>query len=172
MNDVEKAHAFVFGSLNPLERESVARERLYNRALDTLIIEEEERFAPLTAAAGEEDTPPNLLARILGAIAQEEGGRGELAFQSFGHGAWQNHPNPGIAFKTLWSEKTLLLRCEAGAYDNAHQQDADEHLLVIAGDVEMDGRTFSTGDYFMVAMGTTHSRMTTRGGCILFTQHI
>lgn len=93
--------------------------------------------------------------------------------QDCGDGEWQVH-GPRIEFKPLWSGNAILIRCNPGAVEERHEQpeDLDEHILVMAGDLDIGGRRFSTGDYVRVPAGATHQRMETHGGCLLFTEYL
>ena len=67
----------------------------------------------------------------------------------------------------------MLIRCAPGGVEPEHNQptDEDEHIIVIAGDLHMGGRSFSTGDYIFVPAASVHQPMHSTGGCILFTQY-
>jgi ChrR Cupin-like domain len=173
MSVKDKAMDFVLGGLSPDERASVSVERLYHPALDSEINDLEHIYSG--AIAGENAGAPltGVWARIQNAVEQSEQALARTPFQMFPDGDWQPH-GPGIEFKPLWSDKTILIRCIPGGAEEAHDQpdDDDEHIIVIAGDLNMGGRSFKTGDYLCVPAGTMHPRMTSSGGCILFTQYM
>lgn len=179
MVDSDKASRFVLGTLSPDERASVTRERLFNRDLDSEIIALERFYAAATAqvggAATEDDAAPmpNIWSRIEGAVIAEAHALSGVALEGFGDGGWEPHDAPGIDFKQLWDENSILIRCVPGGAQDAHDQpsDQDEHIIVIAGELHMGGRVFATGDYLCVPAGTTHGRMHSTTGCILFTQY-
>jgi len=52
-------------------------------------------------------------------------------------------------------------------------QDGDEHLYVIRGEVESNGRRFSAGDYVFRPAGVLHSSSTTVGAemLLVFVKH-
>lgn len=173
----ERATAYVLGALTPPEREEVARERLYHPALDAHIAMAERLFADVAPRAERQDDEPPLTpgtwTRIAAALAEERLAHAGKPTQEFAEGDWQAH-GPRIDFKPTWSSDAVLIRCEPGAAETSHPQpaDLDEHILVIAGDLVIGIRSFGIGDYIRVPAGTVHERMTTRGGCILFTAYV
>lgn len=179
MGDIDRASSFVLGTLSADARASVARERLFNRDLDNEIIALERVYAAATAQAVSTATAsdaaitPNIWSRIEGAVVAEAQALSGVALEGFCDGGWAPHAAPGIDFKQLWDENTILIRCVPGAEQDAHDQpsDRDEHIIVIAGEVHMGGRVFATGDYLCVPAGATHGRMDSTTGCILFTQY-
>ena len=173
MDHQETALAFVVGALSPAERAETARRRLYDGALDQAILNEEQRLAGLASVPPVAHRADGLWDRIAGAMAMEQAVFSHARPESFGDGHWEMH-NDKIDKKLLWSDKAMLLRCNPGAVEDDHDQDADddEHILVVAGDVMMGGRTFSTGDTIHVEAGSLHRAMTTREGCILFSQYV
>ena len=170
MSTEEKAIFYVLGGLTAAEREGVARERLYNRPLDSEIGKIERALSGM--GSGDCPAGESLWPRILCAVDRE---RRELAGKTIepcSAGEWLAH-GPGIDFKRLWSPKALLIRCGPGAHESAHPQpeDEDEHIIVVAGDLQIGGRSFGLGDYICVPAGALHASMRTSGGCILFTEY-
>ncbi|MEQ1689338.1 MAG: hypothetical protein ABL874_12265 [Sphingopyxis sp.] len=173
MDHQETALAFVVGALSPAERAEVARRRLYDGALDQAITSEEQRLAGLDHTPSVAQSADGLWDRISGAMAMEQEAFAHARPESFSDGVWEVHTDK-IDKKILWSDKVMLLRCGPGAVEDDHDQDMDEdeHILVVAGDVVMGGRTFSTGDTIHVKAGSLHRVMTTRDGCILLSQYV
>jgi hypothetical protein len=173
MTDNETAMNFVMGTLSPAERESVKRERLYNRALDDEIAALEHMYAALPTSGNAPAAMPDIWSRIHGSIVEEARALSGMTLENFVDGEWRPHDTPKIDVKQLWDENTILIRCEPGGIEPPHDQpvDQDEHILVIAGELHMGGRVFGTGDYLCVPAGTTHDRMESPTGCILFTQY-
>jgi hypothetical protein len=168
----DKAIGYVMGSLSIEERDAVGRERLYHGALDEEIRSAEQLFAGLHQDEADGTDHADLWGRISDALEQEKRDLAGKYVEECSAGEWQEH-GPRIEFKPLWSDKAILIRCNPGAIEEAHDQpeDDDEHILVIAGDLDVGGRVFGTGDYIRVPAGTQHRRMSTRGGCILFTEY-
>lgn len=165
----DPATNYVLGSLSPAERREIERRRLYEPALDAAIDRLEAQMAPLAAAAGEIAPPSGLFDRILDAVATADARGRAISRLPFGEGAWQPY-SPGVARKYLWDNDTFLLRCEPGAVIPPHGHPMTEHLIVIAGDLLIDGVEFGTGDYHTMPAGTRHDDAWTRAGCILFIQ--
>lgn len=172
MCNEEKSIAYVLGNLNQAERECIDRERLFNRDLDWEI----ERLELIMVSLGVDVTPVRASEEVWARFASRaQVERQELAgktVENCADGAWQAY-GPGIEFKALWSPKAMLIRCAPGASESAHRQDDedDEHIIILAGDLEIGGRRFGTGDYVCVAAGATHAPMNTAGGCMLFTEY-
>jgi hypothetical protein len=173
MSNSEKAINFVLGSLSADERKAVSTERLYNSELDQQILATEQLYSGLQAQPKLHAKVPEVWSKIRATIDQSDAAFAKLPNQVFIDGGWQPH-GPGIEFKTLWQEGTILIRCVPGGSEDAHNQpeDQDEHILVVAGDLHMGGRLFETGDYICIPAGSTHARMHSEGGCILFTQYL
>ncbi len=173
MTNEDRATAFVLGSLSPGERDEVTRERLYNADLDEHIRLAEQLFVGLqrSDSAGVK-VPASTWAGVEQALARENEALADKQVQECGDGDWQVH-GVGIDFKPLWSDSAILIRCNPGAVEESHGQpvDLDEHILVIAGDLDVGGRKFGTGDYIRVPAGAVHQRMETHCGCLLFTEY-
>ncbi|WP_168195974.1 cupin domain-containing protein [Novosphingobium sp. EMRT-2] len=169
----DRATAYVLGALSPFERDEVARERLYNTELDEHIRLAEQLFAGFQPEESEARLPVGNWSRIEKAMAREQMALAGKHVQECGDGDWQLH-GPRIEFKPLWSGNAILIRCNPGAVEERHEQpaDLDEHILVVAGDLDIGGRRFATGDYVRVPAGTIHQRMETHTGCLLFTEYL
>lgn len=172
----ETAADFVLGACRARQREVIARQRLYDRKLDTQVCALEMLLSAMAPAALADIIHPagsgdHLWQRVCDAVTQEQCAGGCGSFACLG-GVWEHH-GPGIAAKTLWSDGALLIRCEPGAFEDDHAQpdDEHEHIIVIAGDLVIGGRSLSVGDYLRIPAGTTHGAMHTRSGCLIFTQY-
>jgi len=172
MSIEDRATAYVLGALSPGERDEVARERLYNAELAEQIGFAEQLFAGLPTEADPVPRARRDFARVERAIHREAVELRDKQVEPCGEGDWQAYA-PRIDVKTLWSSDAILIRCNPGAVEGAHDQprDQDEHILVIAGDLDVGGRRFGTGDYIRVPAGSVHGRMETHGGCLLFTEY-
>lgn len=167
---------FVLGAFSGRQREIIARQRLYDRSLDREVCALETLLsaiahAPIAAVMQASVSAERLWHRVCDAVTQKQcaGACGSFACLD---GRWEYH-GPGIETKTLWSDKTLLIRCEPEAFEAEHAQPADEHehILVIAGDLVIGGRSLSVGDYVRIPAGDLHGAMHTRSGCLIFTHY-
>jgi anti-sigma factor ChrR (cupin superfamily) len=147
--------------------------RLYDKDLDRDLGAMEQAAAMLAALEADSDVMPDVLPDILSKIEQDEQCFADVELEDFRSGNWDRHGDR-IDFKTLWQDGTILIRCEPGAVEAQHAQpnDAAEHIIVIAGDLRVGNRIFGTGDYLSLPAGSTHQRMWSETGCILFTQYI
>lgn len=166
---MDLAREYVLGTLSPAERREVEGARRYDPALDAAIQRLEAQMAPLTAAAGEVAAPAGLIDKILNAIDAEDQRLAVTRRLAFGEGAWEPYAS-GIQVKYLWDPETFLMRCEPGAVIPPHGHDLHEHLIVVAGDLVINGIPFGVGDYHTMPPGTFHADARTTGGCILFVQ--
>jgi quercetin dioxygenase-like cupin family protein len=114
--------------------------------------------------------PPSLRARVLAAALATRPSPG-IRFVHRDDDRWEV-VMPGIERRALAGgptdrTRTFLLRLAPGARLPAHVHDAEEHLLVVAGSVEQDGRTVGTGDYAYSPIGSRHADAVTAGGCVV-----
>lgn len=173
MSIEDKAIGYVLGSLSPEERDSVARERLFNTGLDKEISSVQRLYSGLLRHNEIEHSVKDIWSRITVAIANEDAALADIFVEDCRSGDWQDYA-PLIETKTLWSDKAILIRCNPGAVEEEHDQpvDEDEHILVVAGDLNVAGRIFGTGDYLRVPANAVHKKMTTERGCLLFTEYV
>ena len=162
---------YVLGALRAAQRDVVARRRLYDRALDCEICGLEALLAALSPDQLRPVTDEALWVRVCDAVTHENCLSGCGTFACLG-GTWDRH-GPGIETKALWSDKAVLIRCEPGAFEDAHEQpnDEDEHIIVIGGNLVIGARALSAGDYLCIPAAAPHGRMHTVSGCLIFTQY-
>ena len=173
MDYAELSAAYVLGALSPIERAEIGQRRLYDLALNDAILAEEARLSEMGGLPAAMADDNKLWGRIAGALAAEQSALSNVSLNVFSDGNWEQHTDL-IDSKILWSDKAMLLRCGPGAVEPEHPQEQgeDEHMIVIAGDVMMGGRTFNVGDYLKIEGGTMHAEMRSRGGCILLSQYL
>lgn len=162
----ELALEFVMGGLSPLERAAVARDRLSDPELHRAIQMLETTLAPLTGLAGRIEPSIDLFDRIAQAVDAEKAALAGKFSQIFDEGEWQPYL-PGIEIKTLWSDKTFLMRCQPGSIVPAHPHPETEHLVIISGTLIVGGRTFRTGDWHSSPANNDHDALHSPQGCIL-----
>jgi hypothetical protein len=160
---------FVLGSLSAEDRDSVARARRFDPALDAAVNDAEDQLSPLSLVAGEVAPPDALWGRIEAAIDGEARALGHRHLLALGEGEW-SHVAEGIECKHLWNDRTMILRCAPGAELPSHIHDDEEHLLILAGDLIIGGRSFAAGDYIGSGRGADNFPHRTRGGCLIFSQ--
>ena len=166
----DSALDFVLGALSPEERRRVDEARRIDPALDREIDALEAQLAPLTSAAGEISPPPALYGRIASAIEKQNREHDGKFSEIVTEGRWCRY-KPGIEAKRLWQKGTFMLRCRPGAVLPAHAHDEAEHIVVIAGDFVVGGRSYGPGDYHLSPKGNAHGDAFTRGGCLLLVQY-
>lgn len=171
MSSDDNADDFVLGSLGAVQRAVVARKRLYQKDLDGRICALEELLSALTPSEVFAAPHSDVWQQICDVLAKQPCDIVEGSFDCLG-GPWIYH-GPGIECKELWSDKALLIRCAPGASEERHPQpaDEDEHIIIVAGDLVIGGRTFAAGDYVQISAGVDHPSMHTLTGCLIFTQY-
>ncbi len=85
---------------------------------------------------------------------------------------WEDLAVPGLAVKRLHVDAdsgrvTSLVRFDPGVVYPAHEHADNEELLVLSGDLEIQGRVMGPGDYCRGAAGSRHSRGVSRGGALV-----
>lgn len=173
MTDQDRAFGYVHGALTPGERACVTRERLYNKNLDVAITALERTQGAVDADLDEATTAPDIWSRLHDTVRLQNEALPATSISEFIDGEWVAQ-DAGVEFKQLWNDGTVILRCEPGACQDSHEQPSDqvEHILVIAGDLLIGARELGTGDHLVIPAGSSHPRMSTQGGCILFQQYI
>ena len=84
---------------------------------------------------------------------------------------WKSYGVPGVSFGKLYIDKkkremTCLMRLEPGGTFPKHRHAASEEVLVLEGDLIVEGEICHQGDYIRSVPGSTHSPLT-QGGCLL-----
>ncbi|MEG4118907.1 cupin domain-containing protein [Microcoleus sp. N9_B4] len=84
---------------------------------------------------------------------------------------WKYYGVPGVSFGKLYIDKqkreiTCLMRLEPGVTFPMHRHAASEEVLVLEGDLIVEGEICHQGDYIRSVPGSTHSPLT-QGGCLL-----
>lgn len=158
---------FVLGSLAPEERAAMAQAQRFDPVLDAAVGDAEDQLAPLALAAGEVAPSPALWGKIETAISIEAKAVGHRQTLTLADGDWQPVAE-GIECKQLWNERTMILRCAPGSVLPAHVHDDEEHLLILAGELIIGGRSFTAGDHIGSSRGVDNFPHTTRSGCLIF----
>ncbi|MEG4248544.1 cupin domain-containing protein [Microcoleus sp. herbarium5] len=84
---------------------------------------------------------------------------------------WKSYGTPGVSFGKLYIDKkkreiTCLMRLEPGVTFPMHRHAASEEVLVLEGDLIVEGEVCHQGDYIRSVPGSRHSPLT-QGGCLL-----
>lgn len=85
---------------------------------------------------------------------------------------WEPGPLVGTGMRTLYidpgtREVVMVIRCEAGVSYPAHSHVSLEEILVLEGDLVLNGRLYRAGDYIHSLPGSRHC-LSTQAGCVLF----
>ena len=84
---------------------------------------------------------------------------------------WKPYGVPGVSIGKLYIDKkkreiTCLMRLEPGGTFPLHRHAGSEEVLVLEGDLIVEGEVCHQGDYIRSVPGSTHSSLT-QGGCLL-----
>ncbi|MEG4518373.1 MULTISPECIES: cupin domain-containing protein [unclassified Microcoleus] len=84
---------------------------------------------------------------------------------------WKSYGVPGVSFGKLYIDKkkreiTCLMRLEPGVTFPMHRHAASEEVVVLEGDLIVEGEICHQGDYIRSVPGSTHSPLT-QEGCLL-----
>lgn len=129
----------------------------------------EARLAPLADLLPPVAPSPGLFSRIVAAAGIDMPLAGFHVVRR-DEGEWQTVA-PGVETKLLWHDhatgrRTFMLRMQAGAVMIEHDHRRDEELLVIEGDMVVNGVAFGPGDFHVGFAGSHHPHVTTRFGCL------
>ena len=127
--------------------------------------------AVLAFAASEAAPPPSLRARLLDRIGvQPVGGTsslGEGLLVRANDTDWKRLPVPGVETRSLYGQKTFLVRMAPKSSIPAHDHGEAEQCLVLEGSVSSDGVTAYAGDYTYMPAGSSHHPLYSEDGCLL-----
>ncbi|RXR30776.1 hypothetical protein [Sphingobium fluviale] len=157
---------YVLGALSPIERDAITRARLYDRSLEHAIASFERHMVAHLQLGDRAVPPTDLWRNIVSALAEERAALAGRRIETFPDGQWQAIA-PGTEAKQM-AEDAWLLRCDPGVAVSSRPLGMDEHLLIVAGDLCLSGRCFSTGDYlFSPAEDSAADELHSISGCIL-----
>lgn len=157
---------YVLGALSPVEREALSRARLYDRSLEQTIASFERHMAAHLHPDPKTVPPAELWRNITSALADERAALAGKRVEAFPDGQWQTIV-PGIEAKQMGGQDVWLLRCDPGLIVRPRSLAADDHLLIVAGDLCAGGRCFATGDYLFSPANDLREDLRSTGGCIL-----
>lgn len=127
--------------------------------------------AALPFLASEVAPPPRLRARLLESIgappAPVEPAMGEGILVRANDTAWKRSPMPGVEMRSLYGQKTMLVRMAPKSSIPAHGHGEAEQCLVLEGSVTSDGVTAYAGDYTYMPAGSSHHPLYSEAGCLL-----
>jgi len=127
--------------------------------------------AELPFAASEVVPPPGLRARLMEQISTEPAARKSSLDEGIlvraGDTDWKRSPIPGVEMRSLYGQKTLLVRMAPKSSIPAHDHGAAEQCLVLEGSVSSDGVTAYAGDYTYMPAGSSHHPLYSEDGCVL-----
>lgn len=85
-------------------------------------------------------------------------------------GEWREL-SKGVEVKVLnqaAQQRSMLLRMEAGSVIPPHEHAQDEEVIVLQGEVWLEGIHCKTGDYHYAHAGSKHEHIHSDVGCLLF----
>lgn len=157
---------YVLGALSPVEHDALTHARLYDRSLEQAITSLERHMAAELHPGSGSSPPAELWGKIASALADERALLASKRVETFPDGEWAAL-NPGTEAKRMGGGDAWLLRCDPGLIVRPRSRIADEHFLIVAGDLCVGSRCFSTGDYLFSPAEDEGNDLRTNGGCIV-----
>lgn len=162
-------------SLGALTGEEAARFKLRLAAGCRLCVTEvgkcEAVVMALPLSADEIAPPPTLRARVRALAGSEQRGRktpmGDGALIRASDNDWFDSHVPGVRFRTLHENKTMLVKMAPNTSFPRHEHASDEQCLVLEGSITNAGVTAYAGDFTYMPRGSSHAPSYTKDGCLL-----
>jgi anti-sigma factor ChrR (cupin superfamily) len=134
----------------------------------------EQAVAALPFAAGEVRPPASLRLRLMEWVSasQQEApikvpGLSAGILVRAADSPWQHAEAPGVQFRQLLGENTLLVRMAPKTWYPRHDHPLAEQCLVLEGSIESEGVTAHAGDFTYMPAGSSHAPLYTEDGCLL-----
>jgi hypothetical protein len=162
------AALYALGALSPDEAEKFRQRLGAGCSLCNALLEDCERVVtllPLTAP--EVEPPPGIRARLMASIsadAPSPAAPGLLVRAD--DTTWTDAPTPGVQYRQLHGNKTILVRMAPDTWLPAHDHKLAEQCLVLEGSIRSDGVTAYAGDYTYMPAGSTHSALYSETGAL------
>ena len=126
--------------------------------------------SPLSHLLPPETPGPDLFARIAAAAGIGTAPPGFHVCRA-GETGWKP-AGEGIRLRTLSARQpggrvAMLMEMQPGAIMPAHVHETDEECYVIAGEFEMGGEVYRSGDFLVARKGSLHPPVTTATGCLV-----
>jgi anti-sigma factor ChrR (cupin superfamily) len=172
----ERAALFVLGALAPHEAAAVEAQLAAGDARYVDAVAEARAVADDLAYAAPPRAPrpaarDRVLARVAAeaspAVVEQDGVRVVFGSQI----AWQTTPLPGVEFKLLREDPvsgrgTRLIRMAPGAEYPKHRHPQMEEVVLLEGDLMVNGVLMHPGDYCAAACDSIHHRVHSPNGCV------
>lgn len=157
---------YVLGALSPVEHDALTRARLYDRSLEHAITSLEHQMAAELHPGSGSSPPAELWSRIASALADERALLASKRVETFPDGEWATL-GPGTAAKRMGGGEAWLLRCDPGLIRRPRTHIVDERFVIVAGDLYVGSRVFTTGDYLFSPAEDEANDFRTVSGCII-----
>ncbi|MEO8605930.1 MAG: cupin domain-containing protein, partial [bacterium] len=173
----ERAALYVLGGLTPDEMADIERRLADGDARYHAEVAACRAVAnDLAYAAVPVSPPPQARARVLARIAAAADAPGVIEQDGFrfvlgSRLAWGSGVAPGIEYKLLRRDavngrRTGLIRMAPGAVFPKHRHPETEEVLVLEGDLLINGVLMSAGDYCTAEGDSVHDGVVSPSGCV------
>lgn len=168
----ELAALYLLDLLDASQR-GILEEALLNPECETTLTELRDAMGAYAYSAPVVTMAPNLKERLFQQIASEANPHNiSTLTQQASEVEWEAYPTPGIMFSILHidpdkREITCFLRVNPGTYFPHHVHAGIEELIVLEGDLVVDGKIYGSGDFIYSHAGSAHQPQTING-CLLF----
>jgi len=167
----ELAGEYVLGTLDAAERDRFEARLRDDPAAAAAVADWQARLQPL--ADSRPEAPP---ARVWDAVARAIGAAPppDLITIRAGEGDW-HELSPGVCRKDLHYDPdtrtaSFLMRFDPGASYQAHPHAADEHCLMLEGDLSYGDLELHAGDFHLAPGGTAHAAAVSQHGALVYVQ--
>lgn len=160
--DREQAALFALGALEPAEHQAFAAHLDAGcAACAAEVASFTSLMGDLALAASPAVPPPGLRTRVLDEV--DRLARGAFHFRFADEGEWREIA-AGVSRRDL-GRASFLIRLSPGCSLPRHRHHVVEHCYVLEGDLRVNDRRLTAGDYHQAGPGTLHEGLTTDGGC-------
>lgn len=153
-----EAALYALGALPPKEAEQFGRRVAAGCPLCSGRLADCEsvvNMLPLTAP--EMEPPPALRSRLLNRISgQLRPAAVEGVVVRADETAWVDAPAPGVQYRLLHGQKTMLVRMAPNTWLPEHDHQFNEQCLVLEGSIRSEETTAHAGDYVFMPAGSHH----------------
>jgi hypothetical protein len=165
-----EAAEYVLGLLGKEDRHAFAQRLGSDAALQAQVAYWEDTFSSLPAAEAA-PMPAGMFEKILGRIEGEGADLPGTRTDRAGAANWFEI-SPGIKGRLLHVDRAarrqhLLIRMSPGSSYHPHSHDAEEHTLVLEGDIAFGELHLKAGDFHVATPSSSHPPGRTVHGCLV-----
>jgi anti-sigma factor ChrR (cupin superfamily) len=167
----ELAALYALDTLSQSERDLVAEAIAKFPEWEAELAAMQATVANLGYTAADAELPKGLKQRLFQQIAADASDTTTL-MQQAATVSWQPDSIPGVMVGQMYvdlvkREIACFLRCAAGVVFPNHKHGGNEEIVILEGDLIIDGKIYASGERICCALGTVHQPKT-QNGCLVF----